>query len=123
MAKPEHEESLLRLAISPVAWVVHLVASYATAAIWCAKVSPEEPFGPLRIVLAVYAVAALAVIVVTGEGAYRRHRHGDSELPHDFDSAEDRHRFLGFATLLLSIVSAIGVVYVALPILFVPTCG
>jgi hypothetical protein len=122
MAKPEHEENLWRLAISPGTWIVHLLLSYVTVAIWCAKVAPNGALGGARITLLVYTLVALAIIAATGKDAHRRHRHGDATAPHDFDTPEDRHRFLGFATLLLSVVSAIGVIYVALPILFIETC-
>ena len=37
--------------------------------------------------------------------------HGNATLPHDDDTPEDRHRFLGFAALLLSALSAVAVIY------------
>lgn len=122
MAKPEHEERLWLLAVSPAIWVLHMLACYITAAVWCAKVAPLGHLGAARIAIFVYTVVALLGIGLTGRDAHRRHRFGTATAPHDFDTPEDRHRFLGFATLLLSIVSAIGVVYVALPSLFIGTC-
>jgi hypothetical protein len=53
---------------------------------------------------------------------FRRHRLGSAELPHDDDSPEDRHRFLGFSTFLLSALSAVAVVYSALAAVFIETC-
>ena len=38
------------------------------------------------------------------------------------DKPEDRHRFLGHAAFLLSIISFIGVVFVSLPLLFIGGC-
>ena len=45
-----------------------------------------------------YTLAALAVVGFIGWIGYRRHSFGWAGLPHDDDTPEDRHRFLGFAT-------------------------
>lgn len=120
---PEKKESLWLLTISPVIWSAHFLLSYATAAVWCAKLSgPGGPLGGARTAIAVYTAIALAGIGITGWIGYRRHSFGDAGTPHDFDSPEDRHRFLGFATLLLSALSAVGTVYVALAAVFIGTC-
>ena len=121
--KPEHRESLWWLAASPSVWAVHFVATYATVAIWCAKaVGQDGPLGAARMAVVVYTVLALAIVAVIGRIALRRHRFGAQTVPHDFDTSEDRHRFLGFATLLLSALSAVAIVYVALPFFFIGTC-
>jgi hypothetical protein len=70
----------------------------------------------------VYTVLALIGIGVVTWRGYQKHSFGQATVPHDFDTPEDRHRFLGFATLLLSGLSAVGVVYVALTLLFIETC-
>jgi hypothetical protein len=41
---------------------------------------------------------------------------------HDLDTRDDRHRFVGFATLLLSGLSAVGVVYAAAAAQHFDTC-
>lgn len=111
------------LPASPVIWAVHFMASYITAAIWCGKiVGPYGTLGPVRTVIAVYTVIALAGIVLIGYAGLRRHRHGAASLPHDDDSPEDRHRFLGFSTLLLSGLSFVAVCYSALAVAFVEGC-
>jgi hypothetical protein len=61
-------------------------------------------------------------VSLVGAHGYRAHRAGGGALPHDGDSAEDRQRFVGFATLLLSGLSALGIVYSALPALFIESC-
>jgi len=43
-------------------------------------------------------------------------------VPHDADTPEDRHRFLGFATLLLSGLSAVAVIYTALVVVVFRSC-
>jgi hypothetical protein len=74
-------------------------------------------------------VALIAIAIVGWEGR-RRHRHPSSALStsgtetttHDLDTHEDRHRFLGFATLLLAGLSAVAVLYAAMAATFFETC-
>ena len=81
---------------------------YVTAAIWCAKLAgPDGSLWRVRVAIAVYTVLALVGIGIIGWIGYRRHSFGGGTLPHDVDTPEDRHRFLGFATLLLSALSAV----------------
>jgi hypothetical protein len=110
------------IAVSPTIWAAHFLASYLTAAIWCAKAGTGAELAGVRVAVAAITVAALAGILLTWWHGLRRHRHGMGAVPHDLDTAEDRHRFLGFATVLLSGLSAVGVLYVALPALFFRTC-
>lgn len=120
---PEKKESLWLLTVSPVIWATHFLLSYVTAAVWCAKLAgPGGPLGGARTAIVVYTAVALIGIGITGRIGFRRHSFGDAETPHDFDSPEDRHRFLGFATLLLSALSAVGTLYVALAAVFIGTC-
>jgi hypothetical protein len=119
----EEQESLWWLTASPLVWSAHLLLSYGTAAVWCAKVAPGGgSLGAARWAIVAYTVVALALIAAVGSHGLRRHRYGDASLPHDFDSPADRHRFLGFATLLLSGLSAVAVAYQVLPALFIGTC-
>jgi len=120
---PEHKERLWIIAVSPAVWAVHFLASYVTAAVWCAKVAGRDGLlADARVAIAVYTVLALAGIGVAGWRGYRRHSFGGATPPHDYDTPEDRHRFLGFAALLLSGLSAVAVVYVALTAVFFETC-
>ena len=119
----EERQSLWLLTAAPVMWAVHLLLSYITASIWCAKVTdPHASFGTVRAAIIVYSILALAGIGVIGWIGYRRHSFGSDSLPHDDDTPEDRHRFLGFSTLLLSALSAVAVVYAALVVLFFRSC-
>ena len=120
---PEENESLWILTVSPVMWAAHFLLSYLTAAIWCAKLAgPDASLGGVRVAIAVYTVLALLGIGITGRIAFRRHRFGSATVPHDFDTPADRHRFLGFATLLLSALSAVAILYVALAAVFIGSC-
>ncbi|MCA9115845.1 MAG: hypothetical protein KDA79_12235 [Planctomycetaceae bacterium] len=119
----EQNQSLWMLTISPTIWAVHFLASYITAAVWCEKYAGRD--GTLwnaRLLIAIYTAVALAGIAVTAWTGWKRQQYGDASLPHDFDSPEDRHRFLGFATLLLSGLSVVATIFVALVAVFVRTC-
>lgn len=119
----ERDESLWTLAAPPVLWAVHFLLSYATAALWCAKLAgPGGSLGGARLAIAVYTVLALVGVCVFGIRGYGRHRLGAAPLPHDSDTPEDRHRFLGFATLLLAGLSAVAIIYSGLAALFIRSC-
>lgn len=119
----ERNQSLWLLTASPTIWSVHFLACYFTAAIWCAKYAgPDRSLGNVRVAIAIYTVLALIGIGVTGLAGYRRHSFGHERVPHDSDTPEDRHRFLGFATVLLSALSAIATLFVALAAVFIDKC-
>lgn len=115
--------SLWLLTFAPTIWAAHLLLGYITAAVWCAKlVESGGALGGVRTAIGWYTVVALAGIGYIGWEGLRRHRHGTEATTHDLDSAEDRHRFVGFATLLLSGLSAVGVLYAALAATYFETC-
>lgn len=110
----ESRERLWRLAVSPSIWAAHFLLCYATAAVWCEKYAgPAGSLGSARRAVALYTLAALAGIAYNGWDGRRRSRLGDATRTLVFDTDEDRHRFLGFATLLLAALSAGAVLYVA----------
>ena len=119
----EKQESLWWLAASPLLWSAHFLLCYGTAAVWCEKLAGRDgSLGSARAAIAVYTVVALAGILLVGWRGFRRHRLLGAPLPHDADTPEDRRRFLGFATLLLSGLSAVAVLYGALVVAFIGTC-
>lgn len=116
----EKHESLWLLTIAPLLWAAHFLLSYVTAAIWCAKMGGS--FDSVRAVIFAYTIIALIGIGMTGWIGYRRHSLGTATVPHDADTPEDRHRFLGFATLLLAGLSAVATIFAALTIVFIRSC-
>jgi hypothetical protein len=120
---PERNESLWMLTVSPTIWAAHFLASYVTAAIWCAKaVDRSEPLGAVRTAILVYTLVAVVGIGVTGWVGFRRVSFRPDDMPHDDATPVDRYRFLGFATLLLSALSVVATLFVAAVLLFVKTC-
>lgn len=122
---PEREESLWALTVAPTIWALHFLLSYGSASVWCAKAGQASAsLAGIRGAIVVFTAVALVGIAVSGVAGYRRHGrgHGLETTGHDFDSPEGRHRFLGFATLLLAGLSAVATLFTALPAVFIETC-
>jgi hypothetical protein len=110
------------LAAAPSIWAAHFLLSYCTVAIVCAKAG-HSAFGDARIAVGLYTIAALAALLWLSLRSWQRHRAGGgARLPHAADSPADRHRFLGFAVLLLSGLAAVAVTYAALAALLIGSC-
>jgi hypothetical protein len=119
----ERRQSLMIVTAGPLVWAAHFSACYITAAVWCAK--QDDPLVSLltvRTAIAIYTAVALGLIAFYGWRGYRAHSLGGEAAPHDDDTPEDRHRFVGYATLLLAGLSGLAVVYAALVAVFVETC-
>lgn len=126
MELPEERDSLWSIAASPLIWAAHFLSSYVTAAVWCAKLAgpagADAPLGVVRVAIGVYSVLALVPVLLIGARAFRRQRLAGEAREHDADSSLDRHRFLAFATLLLSGLSAVAILYAALAAVFIESC-
>ncbi|MGQ0508433.1 MAG: hypothetical protein ACT4TC_24305 [Myxococcaceae bacterium] len=119
----EDRERLWMLAASPAVWAAHFLTAYAVVSVWCAKLAGGEgSLFPVRIALGALTVVALGVIATLGLRARGRHRLEEGRQPHDRDTDLDRHRFLGFAVMLISGLSAVAVVYSATVFVFIGSC-
>lgn len=115
--------SLWLLTIAPAIWAAHFLSCYVTAAVWCARfAAPGGALNGIRSAIVWYTAVALIGIAVVGWEGFRRHSYGTEATTHDLDTREDRHRFLGFATLLLSGLSAVAVSYAAFAATLFDTC-
>ena len=117
-------DSLIGMVASPLVWAGHFLVCYILVSLGCAFGFGSETggeWGTVRIVLLIVSAGAVLVIAGLTFLAYRRWRQsGGSEPPHDH--LEERHRFMSVAALLLSVLSGIGVVYTAIPLLALPIC-
>jgi hypothetical protein len=119
----EDSQTLWLLTVSPAIWATHFVVSYIAAAVWCGTIAERSAgLGTLRAVILGTAAVALIGIGMTGLTGWRKHTYGDADPPYDQDTPEDRHRFLGFATVLLSALSGVATIYVAMSTLFIGSC-
>ena len=123
-APPQERDTLWLITFSPTIWAVHFLLSYLATSVWCAKVAGRSgELGDIRIFIGVLTLVALAGIALTGWRGWRKHRFGNATAPHDFDTPGDRHRFLGFSTLLLSGLSFVATIFVALCVVFIRSCA
>lgn len=117
-------DSLRAMVAAPTIWAVHFLLCYVVAAVYCAKAGgPGAGLGPVRVWVALITLAALGGIAASGISAFRHGGFASGNCtPHDADTIGDRRRFLSYATLLLSGLSCVATIYVALPVLFIATC-
>ena len=117
------EADLWFLIGAPTVWALHFLACYVLAAVYCAKAGSEfADLAPVRIWIAVFTVAGLALVAATGVQAWRHWGFGANSPPHDAATPGDRRRFLGYAALLISALSFVAVVFTALPALIIVDC-
>ncbi|CAD7039461.1 hypothetical protein REJC140_00754 [Pseudorhizobium endolithicum] len=120
---PREIESLWTLFTAPVVWALHFIVCYVVVAIYCEKAGVWEiDFNSIRIGLGLLTLAALGMIVLSAYLAWRQWGFGSGDPPHDRPTDHDRRLFQGFATLLLSGLSFVAVVYVAIPLIFIAGC-
>ena len=116
-------ESLWTLIIAPSVWAAHFLLCYITAAVWCAKVVGREgPLGGVTAAVGIYTALALVGIGYLGWRGYARMQTGAGKAPFATDSPRGRRRFIGFAIVLLSLLSAVAVVFTGLVVVFMNTC-
>lgn len=120
---PREVETLWTLFTGPVVWALHFLACYVAAAIFCEKPGLfGGDFDTLRIGIAIATVLSLAMIAVATLLAWRQWGFGSGDPPHDDPTRRDRLLFQGYATLLLSGLSFVAVIFTALPAVFVTGC-
>jgi Kef-type K+ transport system membrane component KefB len=120
---PKEIETLWTLFTAPVVWAAHFLVCYIGAAVYCAK--PELvglSFSAVRAGIAAATVIALSLIALSAWLAWRQWGFGTDDPPHDDPTRRDRSLFQGFATLLLSGLSFIAVIFTAMPALFLTEC-
>lgn len=120
---PAEVESLWTLFTAPIVWALHFLVCYVGAAIYCAKPGLLGlDFAAVRLGIGVVTAVALALILLSTLLAWRQWGFGTDDPPHDDATALSRRRFQGFATLLLSGLSFVAVIFGGLPALFLTEC-
>lgn len=120
---PKEAETLWTLFTAPTIWALHFLVCYGAAAVYCAKAGAAPfTFGAMRLGLGAITLVALAGIVLSAWLAWRQWGFGSGDPPHDEPTRKDRLLFQGFATLLLSGLSFVAVVFVAVPLVFIEAC-
>ena len=115
---------LWRVIAAPVLWALHFLACYLIAAVWCAKLGRDAPLEGARIAVLVATLLALAGIGWSAHGLWRVRARSltDDDFEFEHNSPEERHRFLSHVALMLCVLSAVAVLYVAIPAIYLASC-
>ncbi len=117
--------TLLKITLAPTIWAFHFVISYGAAAVWCEKLTAQGDTVALQVWLIGLTAAALLGIIACGVVGWRVWGKGgygaDGHTP-GLGNTESRQGFLGHASVLLSVVSFIAVIFVILPVLMIGSC-
>lgn len=115
---------LWRVIVSPIIWAVHFLASYVTVAVYCQKLGRDAALGPAEVAVIAYTVLALAGIGWSSWGLWRVRGRSltDDDFEYEHNEPEERHRFLSHVALMLCVLSAVAVLYVAIPMLYLSSC-
>lgn len=115
---------LWRVIAAPIVWALHFLFCYVWVAVYCEKMGRETPLGDARTVVIAATVVALAAIGLATHRLWRVRGRSltDDDFEFEHNTPEERHRFLSHVALMLCLVSAVGVVYVAIPIFTLATC-
>jgi hypothetical protein len=115
---------LWRVIAPLILWALHFLFCYVWVAIYCEKAGRAAQLGDARTAVAWATVAVLFIIVLNMASLWRIRRRSltDDDFEFEHNSPEERHRFLGHMGLMLSVLSVVGVIYVAAPIFMLGTC-
>jgi hypothetical protein len=131
VARAFERDSLFTLTVGPMVWAAHFLIVYITAAIACAHGAFDDEVLGIPIVQAIGGVATLTALALVLDGlvlSWRRWRgrpfDGESAPlpPHDGADVVSRRRFMAYASVLLSGISLIAIVWQSLPLLFFASC-
>lgn len=119
------EGSLWPLIAAPSVWAAHFLLSYWIGAVWCARyVGDDGSLLWVQVSVGALTVAALLTLGWLARKAVRGYQ-GRLMIDDDLvgDSEQERTRFMGHATLLLCTLSAVAVVFDAVPVAIFATCS
>jgi hypothetical protein len=110
--------------IAPTIWALHFLACYIAAAIYCEKLGRDASLDTIRTLVIVVTVVALGGIFWSSLRLWRVHDRSltDDDFEYEHNTPEERHRFLSHVALMLSVLSAVAVIYVTIPMLYLESC-
>lgn len=115
---------LWRVIAAPVVWALHFLFCYVWVAIYCEKAGRTAPLDDPRVVVVIATVMALALIGWSTRHLWsvRGRSLTDDDFEFEHNVPEERHRFLSHVALMLCVLSAVAVIYVAIPVIYLDTC-
>ncbi len=122
--EPGEGTDLWRVLAPLVIWGAHFLFCYVWAAIACEKAGRASALDSTQIAVLIATALALALIGIVAAGLMRVRGRSltDNDLEFEHNTPEERHRFLSHMALMLSVLGAVGVIYVAIPVLLLDTC-
>lgn len=119
-----HGTDLWRVIAAPVIWAFHFLFCYVFVAIHCEKAGRGATLDDARLwVIAATIVALLGIGWSTHRiWGVRARSVTDDDFEFEHNTPEERHRFLSHVALMLCVLSAVAVLYVLIPMLYLSTC-
>lgn len=110
--------------IAPGIWAVHFLVCYVAAAIYCEKFGRDADLGGIRLTVISATVIALVGIGLSTLRLWRVRGRSltDDDFEYEHNTPEERHRFLSHVAIMLCVLSAVAVLYVTIPMLYLSTC-
>ncbi len=121
---PDTGTDLKRVIAAPTIWAVHFLLCYLLAAVYCEKAGRVSDLWPARLGIILLTLLALAGIAALTRGLWQVRARSVTEDDFEFthNSPEERHRFLSHVALMLCALSAVAVLYVAIPAIYLTSC-
>lgn len=115
---------LWRVIAAPLVWALHFLFCYVYGAVYCAKAGRDASLQGPTLVIAGATLVALGLIALSTLRLWRVRGRSltDNDFEFEHNTAEERHRFLSHVALMLCLLSAVAVLYVAIPMLYLTSC-
>ena len=119
-----HGTDLWRVIAAPVVWALHFLFCYVYAAVFCEKAGRGASLDQPTLVVIGATSVALGLIGLSTHHIWRVRARSltDNDFEFEHNTPEERHRFLSHVALMLCVLSAIAVLYVAIPMLYLTSC-
>jgi hypothetical protein len=119
-----HGTDLWRVIAAPIVWALHFLFCYVYGAVYCAKAGRNAPLDQPTIVVVAATLVALALISFSTLQIWRVRARSltDNDFEFEHNTPEERHRFLSHVALMLCVLSAVAVLYVTIPMLYLTSC-
>lgn len=115
---------LWRVILSPIVWALHFLFCYGYAAISCEKLGRAASLDSTRWAVLGATVLALGLVGLSTWSLWqvRGRSLTDNDFEYEHNTPDERHRFLSHVALMLCALSAIAMLYVAIPVALLDSC-
>jgi hypothetical protein len=119
-----HGTDLWRVIAAPVVWALHFLFCYVYAAVYCEKLGRDASLANPTLAVIGATLVALTLIGLSTHHIWRVRARSltDNDFEFEHNTPEERHRFLSHVALMLCVLSAVAVLYVTIPMLYLSSC-